>query len=169
MELFKEYGLLVVDSGDKSFRQLQKEFLITQILHQDQITFSLLEQQKAIASKGYPITIEANERAANLFYYDPKSNERILLERDLQTDRFVGKSGAVSFSREELVEIADSTPEKLSNNVVTRPLMQEWLFPTMAFIGGPGEISYWAELKTYFRAFSNKNASYLSPIEYYFA
>jgi bacillithiol biosynthesis cysteine-adding enzyme BshC len=156
MELFKDYGLLIVDSGNRQFRNLQKEFLKTQILHHNSITYSLLEQQKEIEKKGFPIAIEANEQAANLFYYDQRSHERILLEIDPQTDRFVGKSGTVSFSRDELVEIAGTTPEKLSNNVVTRPLMQEWLFPTLAFIAGPGEIAYWAELKLVFDHFQIK-------------
>ena len=88
-----------------------------------------------------------------MFYYDQRSNERILLEFDQGNNRFVGKSGRVSFTKEELMEIASNDPAKLSNNVVTRPLMQEWLFPTLAFIAGPGEISYWAELKLVFEHF----------------
>ena len=47
-------------------------------------------------------------------------------------------------------------PWKLSNNVVTRPITQEMLFPTLAFIAGPGEIAYWAELKQVFEHFSIK-------------
>ncbi|MGG3466567.1 bacillithiol biosynthesis cysteine-adding enzyme BshC [Neobacillus pocheonensis] len=156
MEMFKDSGLLIVDSGDKDFRRLQKEFLKDQIVHHDSITFSLLEQQKEIEKNGFPITIDAGEQNANLFYYDQKKNERILLEYDRIDDRFVGKSGGVSFSREELVELAEENPATLSNNVVTRPLMQEWLFPTLAFIAGPGEISYWAELKLVFEYFKIK-------------
>jgi bacillithiol biosynthesis cysteine-adding enzyme BshC len=68
----------------------------------------------------------------------------------------VGKSGAFVFSKEELLELAANNPGHLSNNVVTRPLMQEWLFPTIAFIAGPGEISYWAELKLVFESFHLK-------------
>jgi uncharacterized protein YllA (UPF0747 family) len=34
--------------------------------------------------------------------------------------------------------------------------MQEWLFPTLAFIAGPGEIAYWAELKLVFEHFQMK-------------
>ncbi|MFF2445950.1 bacillithiol biosynthesis cysteine-adding enzyme BshC [Neobacillus sp. NPDC058068] len=153
MELFKDYGLLIVDSGNREFRQLQKEFLTAQIAHHDSITYSLLEQQKQIAKKGFPITIDASEQAANLFYYDEKRNERILLEYDRKIDCFVGKSGAISFSKDELLGLVAQNPANLSNNVVTRPLMQEWLFPTIAFIAGPGEISYWAELKLVFEHF----------------
>ncbi|WP_223595997.1 bacillithiol biosynthesis cysteine-adding enzyme BshC [Neobacillus bataviensis] len=156
MELFKDFGLLIVDSGDKDFRMLQKEFFKNQIVHHDSINFSLLEQQREIGKKGYPITIEAGEDNANLFFYDQKLMERILLEFDRARDQFVGKSGGISFSREELLVIAAQNPEKLSNNVVTRPLMQEWLFPTLAFIAGPGEISYWAELKLVFEHFNIK-------------
>src|SRR5690625_6649339 len=47
-------------------------------------------------------------------------------------------------------------PEKLSNNVISRPLMQEYLFPTLAFIGGDGEISYWATLKKAFHELNMK-------------
>lgn len=156
MELFKEDGLLIVDSGNADFRQLQKEFLKQQIDQHDAITFSLLEQQKEISKAGFPLAIEASEHSANLFYYDSKRQERILLEYDRELERFVGKSGAVSFSEHELVELVNENPACLSNNVVTRPLMQEWLFPVIAFIAGPGEIAYWAELKLVFEHFNIK-------------
>lgn len=156
MELFKHDGLLIIDSGNPDFRRLQTEFFIEQIEHHDAITFSLLEQQKEIAKEGFPVTIEASERSANLFFYHKKHNERILLEYDREMERFVGKSGTVSFSKQDLVELVTENPTVLSNNVVTRPIMQEWLFPTIAFIGGPGEISYWAELKRVFEHFHIK-------------
>ena len=156
MELFKDYGLLIVDSGDRNFRLLQKENFSQQIEHHREITNYLLEQQSIIGKNGFPITIDSNEKAANLFYYHPKSKERILLEFESESNRFVGKSGVVSFTMEELIEISFQDPAKLSNNVVTRPLMQEWLFPTLAFIAGPGEISYWAELKLVFEHFNIK-------------
>ncbi|MBO0959215.1 bacillithiol biosynthesis cysteine-adding enzyme BshC [Neobacillus sp. MM2021_6] len=156
MELFKDYGLLIVDSGNKDFRQIQKDFFKEQIVQHEAITFSLLEQQKQITENGFPITIEADEKAANLFYYNKRVNERILLEYDREIDCFVGKSGAITFTKEELLVLADENPAVLSNNVVTRPLMQECLFPTIAFIAGPGEIAYWAELKLVFEHFHLK-------------
>ena len=48
------------------------------------------------------------------------------------------------------MEEMERSPERFSNNVVTRPLMQEYVFPTLAFIGGPGELAYWSELQQVF-------------------
>src|SRR5690625_7447298 len=79
-------------------------------------------------------------------------NERILLFKT-EKDNWVGKYEEVELTTEELKEIAKNNPQQLSNNVITRPLMQELLFPTLAFIGGLGEISYWAALKPAFHSF----------------
>jgi bacillithiol synthase len=153
MELFKDSGLLIVDSGNKDLRKLEKEYFINQIKNHREITSAVLGQQEKTKAAGFSNMIDINENTANLFFYDEHVNERILLQFDPQSGGFAGKNGEVSFTYDELMEIANEFPEKLSNNVVTRPLMQEWLFPTLAFIGGPGEIAYWAELKLVFEHF----------------
>lgn len=156
MELFKDSGLLIVDSGNKELRKLEKEYFMKQMNNHLEITAAVLKQQQQTEAAGFPNMIDINENAANLFFYDEEVNERILLQFDPESGSFTGKNGEVSFSFDELHEIANEFPEKLSNNVVTRPLMQEWLFPTLAFIGGPGEIAYWAELKLVFEHFGLK-------------
>ncbi|RDU38477.1 bacillithiol biosynthesis cysteine-adding enzyme BshC [Neobacillus piezotolerans] len=156
LHLFKDTGLLIVDSGNKELRQIESSRFEAIINSHAEISGALLRQQEAIRKQGFTNTIEASENSANLFYYDPTLEERILLEFDPEAERFTGKSGSVVFSKDELLLIAREKPFLLSNNVVTRPLMQEWLFPVLAFIGGPGEIAYWAELKQVFEHFSMK-------------
>ncbi|PLR77493.1 bacillithiol biosynthesis cysteine-adding enzyme BshC [Bacillus sp. V3-13] len=156
IDLFKEYGILIVDSGNRELRKLEKEIFTRQITDHQQITDAVHFQQQQLARAGYSKTIEIAENAANLFYYDSTVNERILLEYHPEEQRFIGKNGRVSFTDDELIELAAEFPERLSNNVVTRPLTQEWLFPTLSFIGGPGEIAYWAELTKVFEHFHMK-------------
>lgn len=156
MSLFKKYGLLIVDSGDKGLRKLEKEYFINQIKSTRDITEKVKKKQQELEGLGMNQTIVINDHCANLFYYDEKSHERILLDYIPEQQQFVGASGSISFSYDEMLEIASEFPERLSNNVVTRPLMQECLFPTLAFIAGPGEISYWAELKDVFEHFHMK-------------
>ncbi|MBP3041442.1 bacillithiol biosynthesis cysteine-adding enzyme BshC [Bacillaceae bacterium Marseille-Q3522] len=150
MDLFKEEGLLLLDSGNRNLRKLEKDSFREQICQAEEITKNVVLQQSIIKAAGLPNMIQMNSNAANLFYYDENSNERILLLFDKENDVFFGKNGEIRFTFDELMKIAASSPEQLSNNVVTRPLMQEMLLPVLAFIAGPGEIAYWAELKKAF-------------------
>ncbi|MEH7148824.1 bacillithiol biosynthesis protein BshC, partial [Priestia megaterium] len=97
---------------------------------------------------GYDKPIFATNEAANLFYV--KDGERHLLER--RHHQFVNLAANIKLSREELLAIAEKHPEQFRNNVVTRPLMQEMALPVLAFVGGPGELAYWATLKDAFVA-----------------
>jgi uncharacterized protein YllA (UPF0747 family) len=60
----------------------------------------------------------------------------------------------LNWTSSEMEEILTNSPEKLSPNVILRPLYQEVLLPNLAYIGGAGEIAYWLELKPVFDAFN---------------
>lgn len=151
---FQEYGLLLLDAADPELRKLESHYFIQMIENNEKITSAVIEQQSFIQNQGYKRMIEIDPYGANLFYYNQDKKDRCLLEKI--GDRFIGKSGELSLTKEQLLQMAKETPEKLSNNVVTRPLMQELLFPVLAFISGPGEIAYWAELKRVFDLFTIK-------------
>lgn len=148
MHLFKEHGLLIVDSGDPNFRVLNRDFMLKQLKNFPDITKLVLDQQERMSAEGFAKAIDLQDHSVNLFFYD--QHDRTLLEFDPNQDEIIGKYGKVRFSTDALIKVASDTPEKLSNNVVTRPLTQDWLFPTLAFIAGPGEIAYWAELQQVF-------------------
>lgn len=156
MEMFKDFGLLIIDSGDKNIRVLERDYFLMQIRDHQKITEAVLNQQEKIHQMGFANALEIKENAANLFYYDEETGSRILLEYQPETKHFIGKNSSIQFTYEQLVELANNKPQSLSNNVVTRPLMQEWLFPTLAFIAGPGEIAYWSELKQVFEHYDIK-------------
>ncbi|PAQ12631.1 bacillithiol biosynthesis cysteine-adding enzyme BshC [Bacillaceae bacterium SAOS 7] len=157
--LFSQYGLLLIDAAYPPLRQLESSFFKQMIERTEEITASVQEAQQSVMSHSFKQMIELSPQAANLFIYE--HHERTLLEYDRERELFIGKSGGSQYSKEDLLHLLECHPEKFSNNVVTRPLMQEWLFPTLAFIAGPGEIAYWAELKNAFELFEMK----MPPIE----
>ncbi|GLY10584.1 bacillithiol biosynthesis cysteine-adding enzyme BshC [Pseudobacillus badius] len=157
--LFHRYGLLVIDSAFKPLRELEKPFFKQLIEQAEVITEAVHREQKVMAGLEFNQMIELSASAANLFLYE--NEERVLLEYDGETERFSSKDGVIQYEKAELLNLLEREPEKFSNNVVTRPLMQEWLFPTLAFIAGPGEIAYWAELKAAFEQLDMK----MPPIE----
>ncbi|RKJ14836.1 bacillithiol biosynthesis BshC, partial [Butyricicoccus sp. 1XD8-22] len=116
------------------------------IWHNEKIAEVVVAKEQLLNDSGYGTPIEANVNNANLFYV--RDGERFLLER--RNNHFVNDQANVKFTKEELLNIAEQTPENLSNNVVTRPLMQEMTLPVLAFVGGPGELAYWATLKDAF-------------------
>ena len=54
-------------------------------------------------------------------------------------------AGKSSFTIEELRDAIEKTPEAFTANVLLRPVIQDTLLPTAAYIGGPAEIAYMAQ------------------------
>lgn len=146
--LFPNDGVVLFDSAHENVRKIESDYFIKLIDAQENIASSVFETVEKMKRQGFAEPIEVERDDTHLFYYDGR--ERILLKRD--GAKWVGKHDEVVFTTEEIKRIAREQPEKLSNNVVTRPIMQELLFPTLAFIGGDAEIHYWATLKNCFRA-----------------
>src|SRR5699024_3294386 len=143
-QLFDKEGVVLADSGDSSMREMEKHHFATLIENQKKISSGVYTALQQLKQKGYAVSLEAEPDDAHLFYHD--GNDRILLTRD-DEGNWRGKQREVLLTTEELLETAQNDPSKLSNNVVTRTVMQECLFPTLAFIGGPGEVGYWSVLK----------------------
>ncbi len=76
----------------------------------------------------------------------------VLVEGQLGRDRvrkdgneFVLRRSGERCTRAQLESIATDTPERLSPNVLLRPVIEAALFPTVAYVGGPGEMEYLPE------------------------
>jgi len=116
------------------------------IEHSSDISRLVVKQEQLFSESGYGVPIGASVDNANLFLVE--DGERFLLKK--QGEWFINEQRNYRLSKTELIDIAEKTPERLSNNVVTRPLMQEMVFPVLAFIGGPGELAYWGTFKSLF-------------------
>ena len=152
-QLYQEEGLVLIDSAHQEVRQLESNHFLQMIENQPAISEGVYAAAMQVKQEGYTISLDVAEQDGHLFYHVNK--ERILLEKDKQGN-WIGKQNEVVMTTDELIKIARDCPESLSNNVVTRPLMQELLFPSLAFIGGPGEISYWSVLKPAFHTLQMK-------------
>lgn len=151
-ELFKNYGLLLIDSAHPDLRKIESTYFQLIIEYGEQITDRLLSKQEELLAQGFSKTIETKSSSLQLFHEERE--ERTLLQYDPGKNLIIGRN--IAFTKSDLVKAARENPEKFSNNVVTRPIMQEFLFPTIAFVAGPGEIAYWAELKSCFELFGLK-------------
>jgi len=86
---------------------------------------------------------QVHPRPANLFMLQPEGRFPL----DAEDGRLVLRGTGRSFLPDELLLRLDEQPERFSPNVVLRPLMQDFLLPTAAYVAGPGEVSYFAQFK----------------------
>jgi bacillithiol synthase len=144
--LFKDEGLLFIDSAFKQLREIEKNYFVRLIEESEHIAEVISKKEELFDEKGYGLPLGVETDAANLFYIHDTG--RVLLSR--KDGYFMNDSSGVQFSKADLLRIAKEEPWLLSNNVATRPLMQDMVFPVLSFVGGPGEIAYWALLKEAF-------------------
>lgn len=149
---FGKYGLVLLDSAHPQLRRLEQPVFQQIIRKGDELTACYLEAASEIHRLGLQTQADVAEDGANLFYIH--EGERLLLYK--HGGRFSDRKGQVSFTAAELLERLRQCPEAFSNNVLTRPLMQEALLPVLGFVLGDGEIAYWALLKKAFSALGFK-------------
>ncbi|WP_262713610.1 bacillithiol biosynthesis cysteine-adding enzyme BshC [Seonamhaeicola marinus] len=145
-ELFKDYGLVIVDGNDKDLKHLFTPYVEKELLNQP--SFKNVSETNAVLSQGYKIQV--NPREINLFYLDKDLRERIVFE----DDAYKVKNTNIVFSKSEILDHLNEVPEKFSPNVILRPLYQEVILPNLCYIGGGGELAYWFQLKAMFNTFN---------------
>ena len=141
-ELFKEYGLVIIDGDDTKLKQLFNPFVKEEL--QNNTSFKEVSETILELERNYKIQV--NPREINLFYLGNEFRERIVFEDDV----YKVNNTDIIFSRAEILAEVDKNPTAFSPNVIMRPLYQEVILPNLCYIGGGGEMAYWFELKTYF-------------------
>ena len=144
-EVFKDYGILLIDAQYPELRQMEKPLFKEILEKRNQVDQSFRETQIRTTQQQLPSMIQT-ETNTHLFIHE--DGMRQLLNFD--GTYFKLNKTEKRYTKQNLLDIIEREPERISNNVVTRPVVEEWLFNTVAFIGGPSEIKYWAELKGVF-------------------
>lgn len=141
-ELFSNEGLVIIDGDDKILKTIFTPFIKDELVHQN----SFIEVTKTVELlKNY--IVQVNPREINLFYIENNLRERIIFENNT----YKVNNTNIEFSKTEILNLVENSPEKFSPNVILRPLYQEVILPNLAYIGGAGEIAYWLELKSNFK------------------
>ncbi|WP_419872869.1 bacillithiol biosynthesis cysteine-adding enzyme BshC [Candidatus Pristimantibacillus sp. PTI5] len=141
--LFGTQGLVLLDADYEGIRRLEAPMFRKIIARNDELEKAYAASAAQVKELGYELQADVTPGSANVFLFNEASGEeRTLLHK--KDGLFQDRKGQVSLTLDELLFIADEKPQQLSNNVLTRPLMQDYLFPVLAAVLGPGEIAYWA-------------------------
>ena len=142
-ELFKDFGLVILDGDDIELKRSFLPVLKDELINRKSIE-AILKTSGQLKELGY--SVQATPREINLFYIENNIRERIVFENN----KYSVLNTELSFSESELLNLLESNPDRFSPNAVMRPVYEEAILPNLAYIGGPGEIAYWLQLKLNF-------------------
>jgi bacillithiol synthase len=138
--LFEAYGLVVLDADDSRLKSLFSSHM------SEEIVSAFSEKAVLKTTENWQDKVQVNPRSCNLFYM--LDGFRVRLESEGGQWKTVDNK--YTWSQEDLLKDLEKSPERFSPNVILRPLYQETILPNLAYLGGPGELAYWFELKGLF-------------------
>ncbi len=141
-ELFKEYGLLVLQPDHVALKAKMKAVFKDDLLQNsaEQIVGDTSLKLEA------EYKVQVNPRNVNLFYLRDGIRSRI----DKRGNIYTVDGTVIRFTQEELLQELNEYPDRFSPNVILRGIYQETILPNILFVGGGSEVAYWMQLKGLF-------------------
>lgn len=133
--IVKRFDILQADPMLPAFRELAAPALKAAVEQGPELTERVLERNKELAAAGYHAQVHVEPQTSFVFLLE--NGKRIGLRRNGSE---YGQNGR-TFTARELAERAAS----LSPNALLRPVVQDSMLPTVAYVGGPAEVAYLAQ------------------------
>ena len=92
---------------------------------------------------GYHQQIERKPDDVNFFLYAQGRRNKVRVKDGVFTIERVG----LEYDQNEMLDMLAEEPQRFSPSAVLRPLVQDHVLPTVAYVAGPGEISYFAQIR----------------------
>jgi bacillithiol biosynthesis cysteine-adding enzyme BshC len=144
MRIFGKFGVVLIDPLDDRLKHIAGEIYAKAISRVPDFATTLVNESAALEASGYHAQVYTSQEAVPLFMLD-EGLRTAMVRRD--DGRYYLKNGDKSFDSAELLDTISRCPSCFSPNVTLRPIVQDFLLPTVAYIGGPAEIAYFAQLR----------------------
>jgi bacillithiol biosynthesis cysteine-adding enzyme BshC len=139
---FAAQGLVVVDAASRGFHALGSDVLRQAIVRADELRVAIADRNQQLVAAGYHSQVLVPQLSSLLFLFERGSGARVPLRRTADGGWHAARQ---HYSTSELLAILDAEPERLSPNALLRPVFQDSILPTSAYIGGPSEVAYFAQ------------------------
>jgi bacillithiol biosynthesis cysteine-adding enzyme BshC len=144
--LFAGRGLLLIDPQDAQLDALAAPVYRAALEASDILSNALVERSRDLEQAGYHAQVKVTAESTLLFYN--VAGRREPLRRT--DDGF--HAGGATFSKADLLAAIEKTPEAFTGSALLRPVIQDTLLPTAAYLGGPAEIAYMAQAQVVYKA-----------------
>jgi bacillithiol biosynthesis cysteine-adding enzyme BshC len=140
------YGLVVFESGDPTAKPYAAELFARELETAGRTAALAAEGGRRMAALGHAPQVDPQSDSPALFHID---GARTPIGRD--DGHFV--IGEERVPAADLIAEARRTPAHFSPNVLLRPIVQDTLFPTIAYVAGPSELAYLGQLRDVYAHF----------------
>jgi bacillithiol synthase len=148
--LFAEWGVILLDASDPEFHRIAAPIYSAAIERAAELDDALLARGRELEAAGYHQQVKVTPSSTLLFTL--RDGARIPIHR------LANASGAGFLVKDEVISPAEmlrrvaSGPEQFSANVLLRPVVQDYLLPTLAYVGGAAEIAYFGQGSVVYKA-----------------
>jgi bacillithiol biosynthesis cysteine-adding enzyme BshC len=153
-ELFADEGLVMIDARDPALGELVRPVHRRALVDAEAIAGAMVARCDELRAAGQAVPVHVRPGAPLAFYHpDGPAGPRYRLEAADARDRFAEIGGGGAYTRAELLAALDADPLRFSTSALMRPIVQDTLLPTAAYVGGPAEVAYFAQLEPLYRHF----------------
>src|SRR4030043_805413 len=140
--MFSEQGIVIIDPVDTDLKKLNQDLLKFDVSNHEKINVLINSTGEKLNGSGYHSQLNSIGEILVFFYCKNGIRKRIYPD-----DKGSFKIDNKIYDKKEFWDLIESSPAGISLNVVLRPLLQDSLLPVLSSICGPGEISYFAQIK----------------------
>jgi bacillithiol biosynthesis cysteine-adding enzyme BshC len=134
-------GIIFIDPLDARLHQLAASVYRRALDDTSEIRAALLARGKQLERAGFHAQVKVTQETTLLFYNVEGRRE------PLRSHNGKFHAGKTTFTPDELRAAIERAPEAFTANVLLRPVVQDTILPTAAYIGGPAEIAYMAQVQ----------------------
>jgi bacillithiol synthase len=139
--LLGEFGIILLDAADPELDSIAASVYRAAIAGSGDLRQRLLERGAELRAAGYHEQVKVTDGTTLLFHR--QRGARIPIQSSNGDGGFL--AGEQKFSAQELQDRAQAAPHEFSPNALLRPVLQDYLLPTLAYMGGPAEVAYFAQ------------------------
>ncbi len=149
--LFGEWGVILLDASDAELHRIAEPIYRSAIERAQELDDALLTRGEALEKVGYYQQVKVT--ASSVLLFAMREGARTPIQRRERPDKAVefvigNDPGAEKLTSAQLLDRIASAPEDFSPNVLLRPVVQDFLLPTLAYTGGAAEAAYFAQVGT---------------------
>lgn len=146
--LLRDRRIALLSSAHPALREAAVPVLLREAANAGAHFEKVQRQTSRLEAAGYPVQVEITPDASNIMHLDERGRDRLVRApggwRTRREHALLSESNLLALIRDE--------PQRFSPNVLLRPVVENAVLPTIAYVAGPGELRYFAQVGCLFEA-----------------